>query len=70
MRPASSNHPDRAMGDGWRYGSEALVLNGSVFDVYRGMGESNEPQSMNAGPTRRAGFASECPFLRLGASLA
>ena len=44
------NHPDRAMGDGWRYGSDALVLNGSVFDVYRGMGESNEPQSMNAGP--------------------
>lgn len=44
------NHADRPMGDGWRYGSDAIVLNGEVFDVYRGIGEANEPQAMNAGP--------------------
>ena len=44
------NHPDRPVGDGWRYGSDAIVLDGEVFDVYRGMGESNTPQAMDAGP--------------------
>jgi hypothetical protein len=42
------NHP--TLTDGYRYGSDAIVLNGTVFDVYRGMGEANEPQAMNAGP--------------------
>lgn len=44
------NHPSKALGDGWRYGSDAIVLEGDVFDVYRGIGEANEPQAMNAGP--------------------
>lgn len=45
------NHPSRAVGDGWRSGSDAIVLEGSVFDVYRGIGTENEPQAMNAGPS-------------------
>jgi len=44
------NHADRQVGDGWRYGSDAIVLNGTVFDVYGAMGESNTPQANDAGP--------------------
>ena len=44
------NHPSKPVGDGWRYGSDAIVLNGDIFDVYRGIGTENEPQAMNAGP--------------------
>ena len=45
------NHTSRAMGDPWRYGSDALVLNNSVYDVYRGIGDPNAsvPQAMNVG---------------------
>ena len=44
------NHPDRPVGDGWRYGSDAVVVNGTIFDVFGGMGESNNPQALDAGP--------------------
>lgn len=46
------NHESRAVGDPWRYGSDALVLNGSVYDVYQGIGDPNmsRPQAMNVGP--------------------
>lgn len=44
------NHPSRH--DAYRYGSDALVLGGSIYDVYRGWGDVNAsvPQAMNAGP--------------------
>lgn len=44
------NHPSKAVGDGWRYGSDAVVLGGRIWDVFGGMGESNTPQAMDAGP--------------------
>ncbi len=45
------NHPSHPVGNGWRYGSDALVLNGKVFDVYRGIGDPNAsvPQAMYVG---------------------
>lgn len=42
------NHPN--MPDGARWGSDALVLNGIIFDVYRAMGEASEPVAQNMGP--------------------
>lgn len=42
------NHP--SMNDGVRWGSDAVVLNGNVFDVYRAMGEEAAPVAQNMGP--------------------
>ncbi len=42
------NHP--SLNDGVRYGSDAVVINGTVFDVYRAMGEASEPVAQNMGP--------------------
>lgn len=42
------NHP--GMNDGARYGSDAVVLNGNVFDVYRAMGQEAAPVAQNMGP--------------------
>ena len=36
--------------DGARWGSDAVVINGNVFDVYRAMGEASEPVAQNQGP--------------------
>lgn len=46
------NHPSRPMGDPWRYGSDALVLDGTIYDVYRGIGDpdASVPQAANMGP--------------------
>ncbi|MBI3180561.1 MAG: hypothetical protein HYZ28_00205 [Myxococcales bacterium] len=45
------NHPSRAVGDGWRYGSDAVVINGKIFDAYRGIGDPNAsvPQALYVG---------------------
>lgn len=42
------NHP--SMTDGARWGSDAVVLNGTVFDVYRAMGQEAAPVAQNMGP--------------------
>ena len=42
------NHP--SMNDGARWGSDAVVLNGNVFDVYRAMGQEAVPVAQNMGP--------------------
>lgn len=42
------NHP--SLPDGARWGSDAVVINGNVFDVYRAMGEASEPVAQNQGP--------------------
>lgn len=42
------NHP--SLPDGARYGSDAVVLNGAIWDVYRAMGEASEPVAQNMGP--------------------
>ena len=46
------NHPDRAVGDGWRYGSDAVVLEGRVFDVYGNFGSpgGSNVQALDVGP--------------------
>jgi len=44
------NHPDRPVGDGWRYGSDAVVVGGTIFDVFGGIGATNTPQALDAGP--------------------
>lgn len=44
------NHPSRPVGDGYRYGTDAVVLEGNIYDVYGALGEANTPQAMNAGP--------------------
>lgn len=44
------NHPSRPVGDGYRYGTDAVVLEGHIYDVYGALGEANTPQAMNAGP--------------------
>jgi hypothetical protein len=33
------NHPSRPVGDGMRYGSDAVVLNGRIYDVYAAWGD-------------------------------
>lgn len=43
------NHASRAVGDGWRYGSDAVVVNNRVFDVFGSMGEANTPQALEHG---------------------
>ena len=42
------NHP--SLPDGARWGADAVVINGNVFDVYRAMGEASEPVAQNQGP--------------------
>jgi hypothetical protein len=46
------NHPDRPMGDGMRYGSDAVVVEGTIYDVFGSWGDPahGDPQAMNAGP--------------------
>ena len=46
------NHPSRPVGDGMRYGSDALVVNGRVFDVYGSFGEpgASHVQTLDVGP--------------------
>jgi hypothetical protein len=46
------NHPDRPMTDGFRYGSDAVVLNGNIYDVYGSFGEPGKSnvQALNVGP--------------------
>ena len=44
------NHPSFPVGAGMRYGSDAVVVNGEIFDTIGGMGEQNRPQAMDAGP--------------------
>ncbi|MDP2275595.1 MAG: DUF4214 domain-containing protein [Archangium sp.] len=39
-----------SMNDGARWGSDAVVLNGNVFDVYRAMGQEAAPVAQNMGP--------------------
>ena len=45
------NHTSRAVGDGWRYGSDAVVINDRVFDVYAAWGDPgrSNPQSLDVG---------------------
>lgn len=46
------NHPSRAVGDPYRYGSDALVVNGKIYDVYGGLGDKGRstPQALYQGP--------------------
>ena len=45
------NHPSRPVGNPWRYGSDALVLKGTVYDCYAALGDPNRstPQALNVG---------------------
>lgn len=45
------NHTERPVGDGWRYGSDAVALNGRVYDCYVGIGDPNmnRPQASDVG---------------------
>ncbi|GMU58674.1 MAG: hypothetical protein AMXMBFR34_04370 [Myxococcaceae bacterium] len=46
------NHPSRPMGDGYRYGSDAVVLEGTIYDVFGAWGDPGrgDPMAMNVGP--------------------
>lgn len=46
------NHPSRAVGDGLRYGSDAVVINNDIFDVYGAFGDPgrSDVQALNVGP--------------------
>jgi len=46
------NHPSRPVGDGLRYGSDAVVLNGRIYDVYGAWGDPGRstPQALDVGP--------------------
>jgi hypothetical protein len=46
------NHPSRAPGDGMRYGSDAVVLEGNIYDVYAAWGDPGrgDPVAQNMGP--------------------
>jgi hypothetical protein len=44
------NHPSLPQNNGVRYGSDAVVLNGRIFDVYGDMGASNKVQALDQGP--------------------
>lgn len=46
------NHPSRPMTDGYRYGSDAVVVQGQIYDVFGAWGDPGrgDPQAMNAGP--------------------
>jgi len=45
------NHPSRPVGDPGRYGTDALVLDGVIYDVFRAWGDpgGGEPQTLNVG---------------------
>lgn len=45
------NHPSRPVGDPYRYGSDALVVNGKIYDLYAGLGDKNRstPQALYMG---------------------
>ncbi|MFO0598585.1 MAG: DUF4214 domain-containing protein [Myxococcaceae bacterium] len=45
------NHTDRPVGDGLRYGSDAVVLNGKIFDLYGAWGDPSRgtPQLLYVG---------------------
>lgn len=46
------NHPSRPVGEGQRYGSDAVVINGRIFDVYAAWGDPGrgEPVAQDMGP--------------------
>lgn len=46
------NHPGRPMTDGYRYGSDAVVVEGRIYDVFGAWGDPGrgDPQAMDAGP--------------------
>lgn len=44
------NHPSIPVGQGMRYGSDAVALNGRIFDVYVAMGEEARPVANDVGP--------------------
>ncbi|HNV72285.1 MAG TPA: hypothetical protein PKO06_21435, partial [Candidatus Ozemobacteraceae bacterium] len=46
------NHPSRPVGHALRYGSDALVLKGKIYDCYGALGDPNRstPQAMYVGP--------------------
>lgn len=46
------NHPSHPMGSGPRYGSDAVVINGQIYDVYAAWGDPgrSEPVAQNVGP--------------------
>lgn len=44
------NHPSRPVGHVLRYGSDALVLNGFIYDCFGACGEKNDPMALNQGP--------------------
>lgn len=45
------NHPTHPIGNGWRYGSDALVLGGDIYDVYVAFGSpATQPAAQNVGP--------------------
>lgn len=46
------NHASRPKGDPFRYGSDALVLNGRIYDCYLSHGDPNasHPQALDVGP--------------------
>ena len=43
------NHPTLPVNDGVRYGSDALVVNGRIFDVYGDMGVTSKVQVLDQG---------------------
>jgi hypothetical protein len=44
------NHPSLPPENPVRYGSDAVVIDGIIYDCYSGMGESNRPQALKQGP--------------------
>lgn len=44
------NHKSRPVGDPGRYGSDALVVQGRIIDVYGDFGEKSTPQVLDQGP--------------------
>lgn len=44
------NHPSLPPSNGVRYGSDAVVVAGRIWDVFVGMGESNTPAAQDMGP--------------------
>ena len=46
------NHPSHAVGDPYRYGSDALVLGGNIYDVYGAFGDPgrSDVQALDQGP--------------------
>lgn len=45
------NHPSRPIGDPGRYGTDSLVLDNIIFDVYKGWGDAGDstPQALRVG---------------------